>query len=148
VSGILTASSGPWLTVFTGRDSALNGQVGTINQMTGQRANQISDDVYGPKTLTQYLNPAAFSQPTPGTFGNHVRASIAGPGQWVINTAVSRMLTFFGTQTVEFRVEAFNLLNHFNWGLPATSLQQGTFGRITSQATDPRILQFGLKYAF
>ena len=31
------------------------------------------------------------------------------------------MLTFFGTQTVEFRVEAFNLLNHFNWGLPATS---------------------------
>ena len=52
--GIVTASSGPWLTVFTGRDSALNGQVGTINQMTGQRANQISDDVYGPKTLTQY----------------------------------------------------------------------------------------------
>jgi hypothetical protein len=104
--------------------------------------------VYGPKTLTQYLNPAAFAQPTPGTFGNHVRASIAGPGQWVINTAVSRMLTVFGTQTVEFRVEAFNLLNHFNWGLPATSLQQGTFGRITSQATDPRILQFGVKYAF
>jgi hypothetical protein len=148
VSGILTASSGPWLTVFTGRDSALNGQVGTINAMTGQRANQISDDVYGPKTLTQYLNPAAFAQPAPGTFGNHVRASITGPGQWVINTAVSRMLTFFGTQTVEFRVEAFNLLNHFNWGLPATSLQQGTFGRITSMATDPRVLQFGVKYGF
>ena len=114
----------------------------------GQRANQISDDVYGPKTLTQYLNPAAFAQPAPGTFGNHVRASITGPGQWVINTAVSRMLTFFGTQTVEFRVEAFNLLNHFNWGLPATNLQQGTFGRITSQATDPRIMQFGVKYGF
>jgi hypothetical protein len=58
------------------------------------------------------------------------------------------MLTFFGTQTVELRVEAFNLLNHFNWGLPATSLQQGTFGRITSMATDPRILQFGVKYGF
>jgi len=148
VSGILTASSGPWLTVFTGRDNALNGQLGTINQMTGQRANQISDDVYGPKTLTQYLNPAAFAQPVPGTFGNHVRASITGPGQWVINTALSRMLTLFGAQTVEFRVEAFNLFNHFNWGLPTTNLQQGTFGRITSQATDPRILQFGVKYGF
>ena len=68
---------GPWLTVFTGRDSALNGQVGTINQMTGQRANQISDDVYGPKTRST-SNPAAFAQPAPGTFGNHVRASIAG----------------------------------------------------------------------
>src|SRR4029453_15906307 len=147
-AGILTASSGPWLTVFTGRDNALNGQLCTINQMTGQRANQISDDVYGPKPLNHSRNPAAFAQPTPGTFGNHVRASITGPGQWVINTALSRMLTFFGTQNVEFRVEAFNLLNHFNWGLPATNLQQGTFGRITSQATDPRILQFGVKYAF
>jgi hypothetical protein len=58
------------------------------------------------------------------------------------------MLTLFGAQTVEFRVEAFNLFNHFNWGLPATNLQQGTFGRITSQATDPRILQFGVKYGF
>src|SRR4029434_9358727 len=95
----------------------------------------------------QYLNPAAFAQPAPGTFGNHVRASIAGPGQWVINTALSRMLTFFGTQNVECRVEAFNLLNHFNWGLPATNLQQGTFGRITSQATDPRILQLCGKHA-
>jgi len=36
----------------------------------------------------------------------------------VINTALSRMLTLFGAQTVEFRVEAFNLFNHFNWGFP------------------------------
>jgi hypothetical protein len=58
------------------------------------------------------------------------------------------MVTVAGTQNVEFRVEAFNLLNHFNWGLPVTNLGQGTFGRITSQATDPRILQFGVKYGF
>ena len=148
VSGIVTASSGPWLTVLTGRDIALNGQVGTANQMIGQRVNQISDDVYGPKTLEQYLNPAAFSQPAPGTFGNHVRASIAGPGQWVLNTALSRMVTFSGTHSVEFRLEAFNLLNHFNWGLPVTNFGQSTFGRITSQATDPRIMQFGVKYGF
>ena len=37
-------------------------------------------------------------------------------------------------QTLEVRVETFNLLNHFNWGNPATSLDAGTFGRITSQA--------------
>ena len=61
---------------------------------------------------------------------------------------MSRMLTFSGTQEVELRLEAFNVLNHFNWGLPVTNLGQGTFGRITSQATDPRILQFGVKYAF
>jgi hypothetical protein len=141
VSGIVTASSGPWMTITTGRDTVLNGQ-------GAQRVNQISDDVYGPKTLDQYLNPAAFSQPAAGTFGNHVRASIEGPGQWVLNTAVSRIVTFSSAQSVEFRIEAFNLLNHFNWGLPVTNFGQSTFGRITSQATDPRIMQFGVKYAF
>jgi hypothetical protein len=58
------------------------------------------------------------------------------------------MVNFSGTQGVELRLEAFNVLNHFNWGLPVTNFGQGTFGRITSQGTDPRILQFGVKYAF
>jgi len=51
-------------------------------------------------------------------------------------------------QSVAFRVEAFNLLNHFNWALPVTNFGRNTFGRITSQATDPRILQFGVTYGF
>ena len=143
LSGILTASSGPWLNITTGRDNALNGQ-----QSTKQRVNQISDDVYGPRTVLQYLTPAAFSQPAPGAFGNFVRNSIRGPGQWVINLAVSRLIPLGGTQNIEARLEAFNLLNHFNWGVPVTNFGQGNFGRITSQATDPRILQVGVKYGF
>jgi hypothetical protein len=141
VSGILSATSGPWLTVTTGRDTALNGQ-------GAQRVHQVSDDVYGAKTLNQYLNPAAFAQPDPGTFGNHTRASITGPGQWTINLALSKLASLGNAQIIEIRLEAFNLLNHFNWGLPVTNLAQTTFGRIQSQATDPRILQFGLKYGF
>jgi hypothetical protein len=143
VSAIVTASSGPWLNITTGRDNALNGQ-----QPTKQRVNQISDDVYGPRTLTQYLNPAAFAQPAPGEYGNFVRNSIRGPGPWVINLALSRLLPVSGTRTIEARVEAFNLLNHFNWGVPVTNFGQGNFGRITSQATDPRIMQLGVKYGF
>src|SRR5207247_2835585 len=85
LSGIVTASSGSWLNITTGRDNALNGQ-----QSTKQRVNQVSDDVYGLRTLNQYLNPAAFAQPDPGTYGNFARNSIRGPGQWVINLAVSR----------------------------------------------------------
>ena len=94
------------------------------------------------------LATAAFAQPDTGTFGNHVRASIAGPGQWTINLALSRLLSFTNSQNLEVRLEAFNLLNHFNWGTPVTNFAQATFGRIQTQATDPRILQFGLKYAF
>jgi carboxypeptidase family protein len=148
VSSIFTASSGPWLTVFTGRDTALNGQVGAAAQGTGQRVNQISDDVYGAKTLDSYVNRAAFAEPAPGEFGNHVRNSIAGPGQWIIDLAVSRLLSIGGARTLELRLEAFNLTNHFNWGLPQTNFLTGTFGRITTQATPPRIMQFGVKYGF
>jgi hypothetical protein len=52
---------------------------------------------------------------------------------------------------VELRLESFNLLNHFNWGNPvATNLNfnAGTFGRITTQAGAPCIMQFGIKYDF
>ena len=52
------------------------------------------------------------------------------------------------TRNIELRLEVFNLFNTFNWGLPNTNFGSGTFGRITSQATDPRILQFGVKYGF
>jgi hypothetical protein len=42
----------------------------------------------------------------------------------------------------------FNLLNTFNLGNPETVLDTATFGRITTMAGSPRILQFGLKYGF
>jgi hypothetical protein len=39
-------------------------------------------------------------------------------------------------------------LNHFNWGAPTTNWSSGNFGRITSQAGESRIMQFGIKYDF
>jgi hypothetical protein len=62
--------------------------------------------------------------------------------------ALSRLFPFGGSQNVEVRVEAFNLFDTFNWGLPETRLRSGNFGKITSQTGDPRIMQFGIKYGF
>ena len=143
VSGILTARSGSWLTVTTGRDIALNGQ-----RFQEQRVNQVSDDVYGARSLASYLNRAAFAQPALGTFGNEERNSIRGPNFWTTNLALSKLVPFGAGQSVEFRLEAFNLLNHFNWGNPGTNFNAGTFGRIQSIAGEPRIMQFGIKYGF
>jgi hypothetical protein len=141
VSGILNVRSGSHLTVTTGRDNSFTG-------IANQRVNQISDDVYGGKSLLSYLNRAAFEQPANGTFGNHQRNSLTGPGVWKIDLAVSRLFTFGTAQTVEIRIESFNVLNHFNWGNPGTNFGAATFGRIQSQAGDPRIMQFGIKYGF
>ena len=141
ISGILAAQSGSWLNIITGQDTAFNG-------IAQQRVDQISDDVYGEKTLARYLNPAAFARPAPGTLGNYVRNSIKGPAYWTLDMALSRLLSAGGTRSFEFRVEAFNVLNTFNWGNPVTNFNSGAFGRITSMTGSPRIIQFGIKYGF
>ena len=135
--------SGTWLNVTTGQDNALNGQ-------TLQRPNLVSDDIYG-GTTTNFLNRAAFAAPAPGTFGDLEYRGIEGPGFWDVNLAVSRLINFGGTHTLELRIETFNLFNNFNWGDPTAAslnLTSSQFGRITTIAGSPRIMQFGIKYGF
>ena len=152
VAGILTASSGAWLTVMTLRDIAATG-------ILQQRPNQVLDNPYGDKTLNNYLNRAAFADPAPGQLGDHIRNSIEGPAYWTIDLALSRRIPLGVAQNLELRVETFNLLNHFNWGNPGppiggggntntVNLDAGNFGQILTQAGTPRIFQFGIKYAF
>jgi hypothetical protein len=141
VSGILSVRSGAWLNIVSGQDRALNG-------ISNQRPNQVSDDVYGAKTIDSFLNRDAFAQPALGTFGNVTYRSVQGPGYWDINMALSRLISVGGSRSLELRIEAFNLTNNFNWGDPATNLNLATFGRITSLAGAPRVMQFGIKYAF
>ena len=141
VSGILNARSGPWMTVTTARDIALTG-------ISAQRVNEVSDNPYGDKSLNNYLSAAAFAFPAPGTLGNHVRGSIMGPAYWTIDMALARLVGLGAGRNVELRLETFNLLNNFNWGVPNTSLDSAVFGRIQTQTGSPRVLQFGIKYAF
>jgi hypothetical protein len=61
---------------------------------------------------------------------------------------LSRLVTVTQRQVLEFRVEAFNLFNNFNWGNPTTNFDSGQFGRITATAGSPRIMQFAVKYEF
>ena len=142
VSGIVNARSGSPLNVIAGGDRAFTG-------LQQQRVQQVLDDPYPAETsLNQYLNPAAFAQPAAGTLGNFPRNGVRGPGYWVVDMAVSRTIAFATSQNLELRLETFNLLNNFNWGNPGVNLAAGTFGRITTQAGAPRIMQFGVKYGF
>jgi hypothetical protein len=49
---------------------------------------------------------------------------------------------------LEFRAEVFNLTNTPAFAQPNGVLGSATFGRITATASDPRVLQFGLKLNF
>jgi hypothetical protein len=140
ISGILRILSGDFMTVTPGQDNAL--QTGL------QRADQVMLNVYGPgKTLNNYLNPAAFAQSAPGTFGNSGALSIQGPGSIRIDMGLTRAFQIREGQSLEFRAEAFNLPNHLNPLDPTLVLTNSNFGKIQS-AADPRIMQLALKYIF
>ena len=142
LSGNLNARSGNRLNILSGVDNALTG-------ITLQRPNQVRDDFYAETpTLTNYFNRAAFAQPTPGTLGTLPRNAVNGPAFWNINLALSKVIAGPGTQKLELRLESFNLLNHFNWGDPIVNFNAGTFGRITTQSGEPRVMQLGIKYDF
>ncbi|NOT44631.1 MAG: TonB-dependent receptor [Acidobacteria bacterium] len=140
VNGIFRVQSGAPLTVNTGQDRALNGNV------TNQRADVVSDDVYADRDGLNYLNRAAFAQPALGTFGNSLMNGYYGPGRWTLDAVLSRLFRV-GTQQFEVRAEAFNLTNNFIRGNPVSNLSNANFGQIQT-AGDPRIMQFAVKYSF
>jgi hypothetical protein len=122
-----------------------------------QRPDQISDDIYGPgkdatdiapgAVIDNYFNRAAFALAPLGELGDAKRNLAVGPSFWQVDLAISKLVPL-GTQRIELRIETFNLFNTFNWGNPVTNFNSGQFGRITTQAGAPRIMQFGLKYDF
>jgi hypothetical protein len=152
VSGILAARSGDRLNITSGRDNAL---IGSHNSV--QRPDLVSDDIYGPgkdasdlepgDQINNYFDRTAFAHAAAGTLGTATRNLAVGPAFWQVDLAISRLIPV-GTQRLELRLETFNLFNTFNWGNPVTNFNSGSFGRITSQAGSPRIMQFGVKYDF
>ena len=149
LSTSIRVQSGQSLTVGSGLDQALNG-------INGQRPNVIENPYAEEKSFSQWLNPAFFAQPAAGTFGNLGAGAIRGPAWFSLDTALVRAFAVREKQRLEFRWEAFNLLNHVrppNPGLTLSTLS--TFGQIspavisaTNPAGDPRIMQFALKYIF
>ncbi|HXI39280.1 MAG TPA: carboxypeptidase-like regulatory domain-containing protein [Bryobacteraceae bacterium] len=88
---------------------------------------------------------------------------LRSPGFWNIDTSLAKQFHLNEQRYFEFRWELFNALNHQNLGFPDTNfclppLADGTtdtvhqdgcqFGRITNIQTDPRSMQFSLKFFF
>ena len=149
LSGIFRAMSGSPLTVVTGADRALSG-----TQATTLRANQVGRNPYGTNNggwlspTSFWLNPTSFAQPAIGTYGTSVRNAYDGPGLRSVDLSLVRSVAIGSGQRIEARVEAFNAFNWVQPGNPNTTLSAATFGRITTLAGDPRIMQFAMKYKF
>jgi hypothetical protein len=141
VTSVVTLASGFPLTV-SGEDSANIG-----NCCRPNRDFSVSTKLANP-TINQWFNTAAYSRATQGTFGTAGRSEVIGPGIENWDFSLSKEIHFAKEPYMEVRFEAFNFLNHPNWGDPSTSFTSVTFGQISTTRTDMRQLQFGLKLVF
>lgn len=95
-----------------------------------------------------WFNPLAFTAPSAGTFGNAKRNGIYGPGQYQWDIALFKSFGIRSGQTLQFRAEIFNFLNHPNLNNPNTDPTSSSFGRITSKDNSRRDVQLSLRYLF
>ncbi|HEY4361421.1 MAG TPA: carboxypeptidase regulatory-like domain-containing protein [Bryobacteraceae bacterium] len=72
-----------------------------------------------------WLNPAAFSVPQAGTYGNLGYNALAGPGFVQLDTSVAKRFSIGERARVEFRGEIYNLMNHPNFSNPTANIGGG-----------------------
>jgi len=97
-----------------------------------------------------YLNPNAFRKATAFELGDVPRTSgrMRSPVGFQNDLSLLKDFTIHERLGLQFRFEAFNLLNKVQFGVPNTQFGSSTFGYITSQANSPRNIQTALKLTF
>jgi hypothetical protein len=136
-----TAQSGAPFTVNISSDQA------NIGAGPAQRPNVSGDPNNGPRTPQQWFDTSAFSLPALYTFGNAPRNALIGPGLEEFDFSLQKDIAVKEPVRLQFRAEAYNLLNHPNFNIPNRTAFTPNFGSISS-AQDSRQLQFALKLLF
>lgn len=146
INSIITADAGYPLSISTQNTSHSGNNVERPN-LTG--ANPATHGSIKSR-LNGYLNPAAFSQPAPFTFGNAPRtlSSVRTPPYHNIDLSVFKNFQVTKRVRAQFHAESYNFLNQVVFGGPNTNFSSQQFGTISGQANSPRQLQFALKFLF
>ncbi len=163
LTGVAKAALGGWqvggiLSLITG----LPGSVITASPLTSIGIRQDAPDLVAGKSNNpthpgnpdQYVDLASFAFAGTRTLGNLGRNTITQPGLATLDFTLSKSTDLTERVKLQFRLEAFNLFNRVNFGIPALQAFDnrgnvtGTFGTITSTKTTARQLQFGLRMVF
>lgn len=72
--------------------------------------------------IKQWFNESAFTQPTPGTFGNAARNQLTGPGLATANLSLGKTFAVWEQVRLQIRADADNVFNHPSFALPANQL--------------------------
>jgi hypothetical protein len=159
VGGIFTLQSGmPGNLSIGGVDNASTGSGGYDRPNVTGTSPYLSNP-----TPSRYFSLDAFVEAPAGQFGNVGRNAIIGPGIIAFDAAVHKTfkMPYKEGHSLQFRLEAFNVLNHPNWAMPNLNILSGAtvpgktardahqnFGVVTGTSNAMRQLQLGLKYSF
>ena len=149
VSGITQFQSGFPIRLDTENDNELIASIFFLGTEAPQQVAPFQK--LNPKTNGSFwFNPNDFQDPQLGHFNIGTQRSICcGPGldQW--DFSVHKKIALTEDKYFQFRAEMFNIFNHTNFYNPDGHFSDGPtlFGKIT-QAQDPRLVQFALKFMF
>jgi hypothetical protein len=162
LAGIFSARTGLPVNVTVTRKASdmLDGNT------SGQRPNLVPGVPLYPadQNINNWLNPAAFALPAKGTWGNLGRYIAEGPGNYEIDSSLTKTFKLSERFGFNFRAAAFNLFNNPQYKNPSSGLGSFTgtspkpsasFGKITSiintGATGsgaPRRIEFMMRLEF
>lgn len=145
IGGIWTVQSGLPQTITIGGVDRSNTGVGNDRPV----ATGISPYLSNP-TPSRWYNPSAFVEAAPGTWGNTGRNTAIGPRIFALDFDAHKefRMPYGEGHTLQFRFEAFNVMNHPVWSNPNGNILSSGFGTITGTAVPMRQLQLALKYFF
>jgi hypothetical protein len=138
-NGILFTQSGLWFSPVLGTS--------TTNTGTSSRPNKIGPVSY-PKTLNQWFSPSAFGTPAQYTYGNAGRNSLVAPGRTNFDVSLFKDFPIREQIVLQFRVEAFNIFNHPQFGYPNSTIGTAQAGQISSIVGNARNLQASARIDF
>src|SRR5262249_20130116 len=140
VTSQLTVGSGLPQTPIYLTALAGTGVTGTVRaDLTGVAVDNIAEGYYA--------NPAAYAAPTSGRWGSAGRNSITGPAQFSLNGGLSRAFLLNNRLTLDWRLDATNLLNRVTYSSINTIVGSPQFG-LPIQANTMRRLQTSVRLRF
>jgi len=88
----------------------------------------------------------------PGTQGTQGARMLRLPGRWFFDAALAKTFRLGESRTLQFRIDANNILNHPNPGEPNFNVGSADFGRVTANKvslnTSPRAFQAKIRLGF
>jgi len=156
LNGIATLMSGTPFTVFDSNDVSVQGGAQEITGFSANRPNLVpgQNPNAGPHTTDAWFNANAFQQITqdPNSpvqqFGTAGRNIVIGAAYRNWDFSAFKSIGVAEGKQLQLRAELFNFLNHANYRLPNSDISSpGLYNHIT-EAQDPRLVQFALKFLY